>query len=948
MTEIKVLKHNKLLNKEKPVSKRKFLLLYTAAFSFIAFILFYDFFSNGYSLVRSGDAFFQHYKALMYLAKYIREIITNILFEHRFIIPQWDFEVGLGSDIISTFAYYSFGDPFNYLSFLVPTRYMHIYFQAMILLRLYCAGLSFSYLCFKTEKRNIPAVLAGSITYCFSAWAVYSGLKHPYFINPMVFLPLIVLSVEKILKGKSFLGLTFMVALSTISNFYFFYIIVLLTVIYVAVRFISVYKLNIKSMLSPLIKITGGSVLGVCMGAVLFLPVVLAFLGDTRADAGYDISLFYPLKTYIDMPVSFLTFTLPSSWLYTCVSILFIPCVAVMFTEKRKNSHIKALLIISIIMMSFPIFGKIFNGFSYPCNRWCFGYILVAAYIVTTYWEKLINAEKKHIIAITAGAVLITAMSLLIKPKAAPQLTIPVILFVATIILLIFNCIKKSKASRIAVQIFLLCFTFISIISYSYYKISPEKGDYVSEFTKQGFFENRIYKSDLPVSEASKSDKTPFWRYSGRNISQNSAFLSNLKPTQYYYSLSNGNISNFRLDMNLPEYSPYCYTGFDSRTVLNSLSSVKYFYNGDKSNKAVPYGYKKTETPRVYINQYALPFGYTYDEYITKEEFDSITTSVDKEWTMLNAAVLENKTTAISHSTPETSSTELDYKTKCVNKNVTQDGNKFIVTKKNAKVNFYFQPVKNSETIVSLVNMTYQGINPYDLYSDNTEVDPLNLYSFEQLNEKKKERIVNDKKTWQESSRVYTEFIGYTDNGKQYSNELCFYTKSNSFYLGRGDFDLNLGYTRSGMKKVTVVFKERGIYTFDDIKIIAQPMDGYEEKISDITKDTLQNLLIDYNIITGSISLTENKLLCLSMPYADGWTAYVDGEKSELLKVNGMYCGLMLEKGEHRIELRYQTPGLKIGAVISFVSVVLFVYLLLKEFKNNGSFRFCKKRKNGV
>ncbi len=948
MIKMKDLKYNKLLNKNKLSFSGKYFLLYTTFFSLVAFVVLYDFFSNGYTLIRSGDAFFQHYKALMYFAKYIREIITNILFEHRFIIPQWDFEVGLGSDVITTFAYYSFGDPFNYLSFLVPTRYMHIYYEFMVIFRLYCAGLSFSYLCFKTERKNIFAVLAGSITYCFSAWAIYSGLKHPYFINPMVFLPLIVLGIEKIIKGKSFLLFTFTVALSTISNFYFFYIIVLLTVIYVAIRLVSVYKTDIKAMLKPFTKITGGSVLGVCMGAVLFLPVVLAFLSDTRASAGYDIELFYPLRTYLSMPISFLSFTLPSSWLYTCVSVLFVPSVAIMFAERKKNSHIKALLVISVIMMCFPIFGKIFNGFSYPCNRWCFGYILVAAYIITTSWEKLLEAKKRDIIAVCIGVTLISGASLLLKPAAASRVTVPIILFAAIIVLLICVNIKKLKINKVVVQIILLCFTFVSIVTYSDYKISPEKRNYVSEFTARSFYENRRYKSDMLVSKASKSDKDDFWRFTGRKISQNSAFLSNLKSTQYYYSLSNGNISDFRLDMNMPEYSPYCYMGFDSRTVLNTLSSVKYFYNGDKANKSVPYGYKKNKTPRVWKNQYALPFGYTYDKYITEEEYNALGNSADKEWVMLDAVVLGNDTQSIKHTAPETSSVELDYKIKCVNKTVTQDGNKFIVAKKNSKVNFYFNPVENSETLVSLVNMTYKGTNPYDLYSDNTDVDPLGLYSFDQLNEERKNRIISNEKNWSEKTRVYTNIIGYTSNGKEYSNEFYFYTPSASFYLGRTNYDINLGYTKSGMKKVTIVFKETGIYTFDEIKIIAQPMDGYVEKVSERTKDTLQNLDIDYNVITGNITLAESKLLCLSMPYADGWTAYVNGEKVELLKVNGMYCGLMLDSGENEIELRYQTPGLKYGAVISLISVALFTFFLFKNLKNNNSLRFCKKRKNGV
>lgn len=942
--DVKVLKRNKLLHKKPKAFNAKYLLLYTAVFSALAFIVFYDFFDNEKTLIRSGDAFYQHYKALIYFAQHIREILKNIIFEHRLVIPQWDFEVGMGSDIISTFAYYSFGDPFNYLSFLVPTKYIYIYYQVMVVLRLYCAGLSFSYLCFKTGRKNFCAVLAGAITYSFAAWAVYSGLKHPYFTNPMVFLPLIVLGIENILKSKSFLLFTFMVALSTISNFYFFYIIVLLTVIYVAVRLISVYKTNIKAMIRPLIKITGGSALGVGIGAAIFLPVVIAFLSDSRSSIAHSTDLLYPLATYLNLPSSFITFYMTSPWLFPCLSVLFIPCVAVLFVQRKKNSHIKALLIISIVMICFPVFGRIFNGFSYVCNRWCFGYILVAAYTITASWSYLLKAGKKEAIAVSVSSVLIAA-SLILRPNVADEAALPLILIAAIAVITILICSKRVKINIIVTQFVLIAFAFVSIVNYSYYRISPDQNDYVAEFSKQSFYEEQKYNCNTAILEASKNDDDEFWRFTGRKITQNASFLANLKSTQYYYSLSNGNISEFRNEMDLSEYFPYCYLGFDSRTVLNTLSSVKYFVNLDKSNKSVPYGYEKTKTKNVWENSYALPFGYTYDEYITKDEFDSLETSSDKEWAMLETVVLENEAPGLKHSQAESTSIEIEYQSECLGNGVTRDGNKFIVTKKESKVELTFAPVENSETLLSLINMEYKGTNPYDLYSDNTEVDPLGLYSFDKLDEEKKDRIISNKNTWSEASKFYTTVIGYSADGESYSNRFYSYTPADSFYTGKSDFNINLGYNEAGMEKVTIVFENIGTYTFDDIKIIAQPVDNYEENVSELLQDTLQNLVIDYNIITGDISLSESKLLCMSMPYANGWTAYVDGKEAELLKVNGMFCGLMLDPGEHEIELRYQTPGLKYGAVISSVSVVIFMFFLVKSFKTTIS---GKKRKNGV
>ena len=68
----------------------------------------------------------------------------------------------------------------------------------------------------------------------------------------------------------------------------------------------------------------------------------------------------------------------------------------------------------------------------------------------------------------------------------------------------------------------------------------------------------------------------------------------------------------------------------------------------------------------------------------------------------------------------------------------------------------------------------------------------------------------------------------------------------------------------------------------------------------------------------------------MTIPYSNGWSAYVDGKKAEMIKTNLMYSGLILSPGYHEIELVYHTPGLRIGFMISLigVSVTIFLYVL--------------------
>ena len=238
---------------------RQYFFLYTVLFVLTCGIVFCWYFLPGRTFIRQGDGWNQHYKALVYYAEYMRSIIRELLHNHRVVIPEWDFSFGEGNDILQSLQYYVFGDPFAVFSVFVPTRFLWVYYDFMALLRLYLSGIVFSCLCFYTKK-NISryAVMAGALSYVFCYWAFVTGSRHPYFLNPMLFFPLIIFGIEKLLRKEKPYLLIVSVFLAAVSNFYYFYVIVLMTVAYVAVRLITKYRRNFKSRLVALLRIGGG------------------------------------------------------------------------------------------------------------------------------------------------------------------------------------------------------------------------------------------------------------------------------------------------------------------------------------------------------------------------------------------------------------------------------------------------------------------------------------------------------------------------------------------------------------------------------------------------------------------------------------------------------------------------------------------------------------------
>ena len=212
--------------------------IYTLLFIFITPLVFITFLIGNKSLIWNSDGIRQHYIALMHFGNWGREIINNFFSLHTFKIPLWDFHIGYGSDIITTMHYYVIGDPLNILSFFVPESFTEYLYQALIILRLYLSGISFLYYCRQMKKGQIASV-GGAINYTFCGFMLYGGIRHPFFMNPMIYLPLLCAGIEKIFKRRNPCLFIITVFLSAMSNFYFFYMIAFAACFYIAVRFFS-------------------------------------------------------------------------------------------------------------------------------------------------------------------------------------------------------------------------------------------------------------------------------------------------------------------------------------------------------------------------------------------------------------------------------------------------------------------------------------------------------------------------------------------------------------------------------------------------------------------------------------------------------------------------------------------------------------------------------------
>ena len=353
-------------------------------------------------MVWKGDGLSQHYLALCYYARWGKAVLGSLL-SGRPAFPTFNMHMGFGSDLFTTLQYYVIGDPFSLPAVFVPQRYMLEFHDAMIVLRMYLAGLSFDGYCRTMGRRDLTGNLCGALVYVFSTFALF-GMRHPYFLNAMIWFPLLLTGAERILRGSKGRLFTIAVFLSCISNFYFFYMLVLMTVVYVvwrACRIFLQYTKWVKVLLLLAGKFLARGVLGSAMGACFLLPILIRFVGDPRAAGETVYGKLYSLSYYTKLPEAFVAFGTDATLEYwTCLGFGGIGLVCVLLlildTDREKKLLDLRLAIAGMLLLTvLPSAGAALNGFSYPSNRWTWAFALLAGYITAVMVPSLARISWK-------------------------------------------------------------------------------------------------------------------------------------------------------------------------------------------------------------------------------------------------------------------------------------------------------------------------------------------------------------------------------------------------------------------------------------------------------------------------------------------------------------------------------------------------------------------------
>ena len=113
--------------------------------------------------------------------------------------------------------------------------------------------------------------------------------------------------------------------------------------------------------------------------------------------------------------------------------------------------------------------------------------------------------------------------------------------------------------------------------------------------------------------------------------------------------------------------------------------------------------------------------------------------------------------------------------------------------------------------------------------------------------------------------------------------------------------------------------------------------DIFDEFMAVASENQMENVVIDNNRITGTTHYKENGYTLLSIPYDDGWRAYIDSVEVDVLVPYDTFIMFETPAGDHEIELVYERANIKTGiyGTLAFILVAILVRTIETLYKRN-------------
>ena len=850
----------------------------------------------------------------------------------------YSFSRSLGGEFLGMYAYY-LASPLSYLLALFPRDRMLEGLLFLFLLKTAICGGTFGYYMHKTMKtpRPVPIVIF-SVCYALSAYAVVQQ-HNTMWIDALMWLPLITLGIEELIKYGRFKRYTIFLGLTLISNFYIGYMVCIYCLLYFFAYYIAHGGYNrennplceTRHFPKTLLRMALYSVIAVGIAAIILLGAYysLNFGKTTFSNPKWEWEVKMELKDlfYKFLPGSYDTVR-PNGLPFVYCGVLTLLLLPAYFFSRNYSirQKIVSAVFILIFLLSFllSVPDLIWHGFQKP-NWLNYRYsFMLCFYLCVLACRTLSDHEKLPLPACfgMGGLLLVFAISLrghtsgeYVKVDGLTCVLTTVIAVLIYLTLLFF--LRADKKPQLMASL-LLGVTIVEVFLGGLWNVNGLDDDV--NFTRYSYYNGFLDKTRPIVEQVQEADSS-FYRMEKtffRKFNDNMAFgirgLSGSTSTLNKETIMFLEKMGYRADAHRSK-------SLGGTPVNDSLLGLKYIISDNPvyGNYYSVFAKDEENGYTAYYNPYSLSIAYGVDEELMEFPLGFLPAEVETDSAI--ASMLASVKGALNRllnidETVNSAEYEDEYASPFARMNA-------ILSAMLGEEVEVFVPVEDVTTAMQNLEKanTTNGQTRYE--PSNNSLSGVLTYSLEMP-------VEGELFFYAPATNKREVALSLSVNDGEAKGVGRFNGTETRHIISLGWQEANADLDLKVTLKDKYFYVTRGEYCFYYIDWAA-----FKDVMGRLAQDQL--VIEDYteSSFEGSFTASRaNERVLTTLPYDKGWKIYVDGEAVETEKALGALVSFRIE-GEagdvHSIRMVYRPNVVWVGLSISCISLALLILLTVLE-----------------
>lgn len=810
----------------------------------------------------------------------------------------WTWSVGAGVNYFSLMSYY-LASPVNFLSVFIPADWLREFLMFSVCLKIAFAGCFTALFLRSVYKRNDLSLVLFGTSFSFCAFLI-GYYWNTIWLDTVCIFPLCALGLVKLLTENKFRLFTISLALCMLTNYYIgFFVCIFVLLIFICYSIVHWH--GFRNFIENLIKVGVFSLLGLGITLFFLLPAFFA-LQNTHASGstfpstfainiGGSNDLLGVLKALKSITGNIANFTSPAIKAADAIPNISCGAVTVFFgflfltcPKVKTKEKIVAVCLILFMFLSCIIrqLDYIWHGFHFTnMIPYRFTFLISFVMIAMAFKAYKYLSSTNVIEAIIATLLSLFVLALEIDDPGIEKMFTTERLSWVTPTLIAYGCIIGFTAlcvilyaKRVIPKTVMTIALTIIVIAQS--AATGICGVIVTTVTTTNGYPRGGETTKFLIDQMDEIEaETPeLWRAEMTSTQTlNDGALNHYNGLSMFNSMANEKITIFYENIGMMGWkSGNRYTYAESSPMINTIMNLKYLISRDGHihNTYDMAEVLSKDNEKLFENTHYIPMGFVTDNKL-------VAWKADENEGGYNPFDKQNEFFRMATGIDE----ELNTKLEVVSQGHA-DSSKFTVNKTDYGMYSFNCSDPNFKPYVKW-NYTAPEDGLYQMYADIKDGEDVKV-------------LQNDKEQTQKygMSRPYISPIGYFKKGDKIS-----------VYA-----DLKAG--SSGKARVFVNLMNK---------------DVFEQGCAKLNLSVMNTTNLTASSMEGEIDVNKSGLFYTSIPYEEGWTAYVDGEKTEITPVGNAMLAFPISKGEHTIKLIYYPKGFWPGFAVTMFCVVIFAAL---------------------